>query len=602
MPNARIPDHPRPWPHGFGSRCAAAVVLLLAALLAPPLRAASPPAVEAAHAMVVSAHNLASEAGISILRRGGNAIDAAVAIGYALAVVDPCCGNIGGGGFLVVHLADGRDIFLNFRETAPAAASRDMYLDPQGKVIRGASLYGWRAVAVPGTVMGLATALKTYGTLSRGAVMAPAIRLARDGFVLTRFDTDIIDHGAGKLRGDPLTARVFFRPDGTSLQPGDRLVQPELAATLQAIADQGTDAFYRGRIAQAVEQAARAGGGMITAADLADYRVTEAAPLRCRYRGVTFLVPLPPSSGGVTLCEILRVLQGYDLRTMGYHAARTVHVMTEAMRHAYFDRNTWLGDPATVDNPIPWLLSDAHADAIRAAIGDRATPSATLSTAAAPHEKPETTHYSVVDAAGNAAAVTYTINGGFGAGVTAGDTGFLLNDEMDDFTIKPGVPNLFGLVQGEANAIAPGKRPLSSMTPTIVLRDGKPFLVFGSPGGSRIITIALQIALNMLDYGMAPQQAVDATRLHHQWLPDEISAEPFALSPDTRALLEQMGYRIREQAPWGAAELIAIGPASPTQDNSNAQVPDSALSGHMRPGLLYGASDSRRPSGAAIGY
>ena len=304
----------------------------------------------------------------------------------------------------------------------------------------------------------------------------------------------------------------------------------------------------------------------------------------------------------MTICEILHVLAPYDLRAMGFHSAQAVHVMVEAMRHAYLDRNTFLGDPAFVHNPVHWLLSDAHAAAIRAQIGDRATPSATLRAGTPPTEKPETTSYSVLDSAGNAVAVTYTLNGGFGAGVMAGDTGFLLNDEMDDFTSKPGVPNMFGLVQGEANAIAPGKRPLSSMSPTIVLRDGKPFLVLGSPGGARIITIVLQVALNMLDYGMAPQQAVDAPRIHHQWLPDVVDTEPFGLSPDTQALLRGMGYHIRVQRPWGAAELIAVGPAAALAPSDGEAPPDSALSNRMRPHRLYGANDSRRPAGAALGY
>lgn len=554
--------------------------------------------------MVVSANRLASQAGLAMLRRGGNAVDAAVAIGYVLAVVDPCCGNIGGGGFLVAHLADGRGVFLNFRETAPAGASRDMYLDATGKVIPGASLHGWRAVAVPGTVLGLDTALQRYGTLSRAAVMAPAIRLARDGFVLSRFGARMLAYGAARLRRNPNVARIFLHPDGSPPQAGERLVQPELARTLQAIAAHGPDAFYHGRIAQAVGKASHAGGGVITAADLAAYTVTESAPLRCRYHGFTFLLPPPPSSGGVTICEILHVLAPYDLRAMGFHSAQAVHVMVEAMRHAYLDRNTFLGDPAFVHDPLDWLLSDAHAAAIRAQIGDRATPSATLHAGTPPAEKPETTSYSVLDSAGNAVAVTYTLNGGFGAGVTAGDTGFLLNDEMDDFTSKPGVPNMFGLVQGEANAIAPGKRPLSSMSPAIVLRDGKPFLVLGSPGGARIITIVLQVALNMLDYGMAPQQAVDAPRIHHQWLPDVVYTEPFGLSPDTQRLLRAMGYRIRTQRPWGAAELIAVGPSSSADlaPSDGSEPPDGALSNHMRPHWLYGANDSRRPAGAALGY
>jgi gamma-glutamyltranspeptidase/glutathione hydrolase len=493
-------------------------------------------------------------------------------------------------------------VFIDFRETAPAAATPGMYLDTQGNVIPGASLRGWRAVAVPGTVLGLDTALTRFGTLPRAVVMAPAIRLARDGFVLTRFETDILQHDTGKFRGAPNIARIFLRPDGSPLQPGDRLVQRDLARTLSEIAAHGPDAFYHGRIPDAVAAASRQGHGIIAPADFAAYRAIVASPLRCTYRGYVFLSAPPPSSGGVTMCEILHVLQGYDMRALGFHSAQSVHLMVEAMRHAYFDRNHYLGDPAFVANPLDWLLSPQHAAAIRAAIADRATATATLRTGAPPHERTETTHYSVLDKAGNAVAVTYTLNGYFGAGVMAADTGFLLNDEMDDFTSKPGVPNMFGLVQGTANAIAPGKRPLSSMAPTIVLHDGHMFLVLGSPGGSRIITITLETALNMLDDGMSPQQAVDAPRLHFQGLPDEIFAERFALSPDTAALLRTMGYRIKVQHDWGATELIAAGPPAAATDSVGSSNADEAMSEGMRPGLLYGANDSRRPAGAAIGY
>ena len=550
--------------------------------------------------MVVSAHRLASEAGAAVLRAGGNAVDAAVAVGYALAVVDPCCGNIGGGGFLTLHLADGRDIFLNFRETAPGAATAGMYLDAQGKVIPGASLSGWRAVAVPGTVLGLDTALRRFGTLPRARVMAAAIDLARDGFVLGAGGADLLARAADRLRADPQAARVFFRPDGAVLRQGDRLVQPALADTLAAIAAAGPDAFYRGRIPQAAAAAAAAGGGILAAADFARYTVTEGAPVRCSFRGWLFLSAAPPSSGGVTLCEILDILDGYDLGAMGLHSAQTVHVMSEAMRQAYLDRNTELGDPAFVRNPVGRLLSPRYAAALRARIGPRATPSRALTPGTPPHERAETTHFSVLDAAGNAASVTYTINGAFGAGVMAPGAGFLLNDEMDDFTVRPGAANMFGLAQGAANAIAPGKRPLSSMAPTIVMRNGQVALVLGSPGGARIITTVLETALNMIVFGLPPQAAVDAPRFHQQWLPDEIFAEPGTLSPDTAAALRGMGYAIDTQAPWGAAELIALGNAfaaagPPSSGN------DAAVGARLRPGRLFGASDPRRPEGAAVG-
>jgi gamma-glutamyltranspeptidase/glutathione hydrolase len=571
---------------------------LLTSTLAGSAHAASLPPVESTSGLVVSAQHLAAEAGVDILRQGGNAIDAAVAVGYAEAVVNPCCGNIGGGGFLTAHLADGRDIFINFRETAPAAASRDMYLDTAGQPIPGASLFGWKAVGVPGTVLGLDTAQAKYGTMPRATVMAAAIRLARDGFVLTDADADILARGAALLTKNPTAAHIFLHPGLSPLQSGDRLRQPALAATLQAIADHGPDAFYAGAIPQAVEAASRAGGGIITAADFAAYRITESPPLSCNYRGYVIESAPPPSSGGVTICETLNILQGYDLRAMGFHAADSVHVMTEAFRLAFFDRNTWLGDPAFVQAPLRRLLSRNYAERLRGTIGDQATPSASLGPAVPPPgEKLETTHFSVLDKTGTAVAVTFTLNGGFGSGVIAGDTGFLLNDEMDDFTTKPDAPNQFGLVQGQANAIAPGKRPLSSMAPTIVLKDGAVQMVLGSPGGPRIITAIVQTILNTVDYGMDAQQAVDVPRLHHQWLPDVLYAEPFALSPDTRALLEQMGYHVQEQKPAGAVALIASGTMQ--RDASTAIGSDSVMTHTPRPGAYYGANDSRRPAGIA---
>jgi gamma-glutamyltranspeptidase/glutathione hydrolase len=573
---------------------------LMALFVLPiPAYAASLPPAQSTSGLVVSAQRLAAEAGVEILRQGGNAVDAAVAVGYAEAVVNPCCGNIGGGGFLTAHLANGRDVFLNFRETAPAAASREMYLDADGRPERGASLFGWKAVAVPGSVLGLDTALAKYGSLPRTAVMARAIRLARDGFVLTAADAAILTHGAALLRRDPTAARIFLHPDGSTLQAGDRLVQPDLAATLQSISEHGPDAFYQGHIPQAAEAASRAGGGILTEADFAAYRVTETAPLSCSYRGHLVLSAPPPSSGGTTMCETLDILEGYDLLGMGFHAAEAVHVMTEALRLAFFDRNTYLGDPDFVRAPLNRLLSKDYAARLRGMIGDRATPSVSLGAVApAPAEKPETTHFSVVDKEGAAVAVTFTLNGAFGAGVIAGDTGFLLNDEMDDFSVKPNAPNQFGLVQGDANAIAPGKRPLSSMAPTIVLRNGSVEMVVGSPGGPRIITATLETILNTIDYGMNAQEAVDAPRLHHQWLPDVLYAEPFALSPDTTALLEQMGYHIQMQKPWGAVALIARGmPAGPRPAGA---APDSVATREAQPNTFFGANDSRRPAGVAL--
>jgi gamma-glutamyltranspeptidase/glutathione hydrolase len=571
---------------------------LLSLLLAPAAQAASLPPTESSTGLVVATQRLAAEAGVDILRQGGNAIDAAVAVGYAEAVVNPCCGNIGGGGFLTAHLADGRDIFLDFREMAPHAASRDMYLNAAGQPVLGASLYGWKAVAIPGSVAGLDAALVKYGTMARATVMAPAIRLARDGFVLTTADADMLARGAPLLRRDPAAARIFLRPDRSPFQAGDRLLQPQLAATLQAIADRGPDAFYQGRIPEEAEAASTAGGGMLTAADFAAYRVAEAKPLTCTYRGHLVLSAPPPSSGGVTICETLNILEGYDLRGLGFHGAESVHDLVEALRLAFFDRNIYLGDPDFVPAPLHRLLSKDYAARLRGLIDDRATPSDTLGPAVAPPgEKTQTTHYSVIDKNGAAVAVTYTINGGFGAGVIAGDTGFLMNDEMDDFTLKPDVANQFGLMQSEANAIAPGKRPLSSMAPTILLKNGSVEMVVGSPGGPRIITATLETILNVIDYGMDAQQAVDAPRIHHQWLPDTLFVEPFALSPDTQALLTRMGYRIQEQRPWGAVELIASGSASHEPSDSPA---DSTPGHEHESGIFYGANDPRRPAGAAL--
>jgi gamma-glutamyltranspeptidase / glutathione hydrolase len=565
------------------------------------LPAASRPAVEAEGGMVVSAQHLATQAGLEMLRAGGNAVDAAVAVGYALAVVNPCCGNIGGGGFMTLRLADGRTTFLDFRETAPAAATRDMYLDAEGNVVRGASLNGWRAVAVPGTVAGLEAALVQYGSLPRAQVMAPAIRLAREGFVLVRGDTDILGAAVARLRREPEVARIFLRPDGSVPRPGDRLVQTDLANTLEAIAARGPEAFYRGAVPEAVAAAAQAGGGVIAAADFAAYKVREMAPLSCPYRSWTVVSAPPPSSGGTVICMVLGILEGYDLRAAGFNSARSVHLMTEALRHAFLDRNTHLGDPDFVRNPLERLLSRDYAVAIRERIDpERATASRDLAPGTPPHEKPETTHYSVADAGGMMVAVTYTINGGFGAGVMAAGTGFLLNNEMDDFTVKPGVANLFGLVQGEANAIAPGKRPLSSMSPTLLLRDGEPYAVLGSPGGARIISITLQAILNLVDHGMELQEAVNAPRIHHQWLPDELFMETRALSPDTRRLLEAMGHKVTEQSPWGAVAAI-VRPRAAGVGGATPGLADAAQSGRMRPGFFYGANDDRRPAGLAAG-
>jgi len=558
-------------------------IALSALLLLAGAAAAAEPAtaVEVRHAMVVTEQHEASEAGLAILQAGGSAVDAAVAVGYALAVVDPCCGNIGGGGFMLIRHAGGRTTFLDFRETAPAAAGPAMYLDASGKPERDRSLYGWLAAGVPGTVMGLDKALAEYGHLDRAKIMAPAIALARDGFILGEHDAKGLAGRAERLGTDPAAAKVFLRSDGKAWQAGERLVQADLAKTLSLIAERGPDAFYRGPIAAAVAGASAANGGIMTTADFAAYTVPETTPLSCAYRGYRVLSAPPPSSGGAVLCEMLNILSGWDMAALPPRSARAVHLTAEAMRRSYRDRNTELGDPAFVANPLDRLLSPAYADTLRAAIDpDRATPSTELPGAVASKERPQTTHYSVVDADGNAVAVTYTLNGGFGAAVMAPGTGFLLNNEMDDFATAPNTPNLYGLVQGEANAIAPGKRPLSSMTPTIVEQDGKPVLVLGSPGGPRITTAVLETLTDILDHKMVSAEAVAAPRFHHQWLPDTLYYERGGLDPDTIAALAAMGHRLQEQAPWGAVELIAIQPD----------------------GGRIGVSDPRRPAGAAKGY
>jgi gamma-glutamyltranspeptidase/glutathione hydrolase len=538
--------------------------------------------VTAPHAMVVTAQHLATEVGVDILKKGGNAVDAAVAVGYALAVVHPCCGNIGGGGFMVVHLASGKNLFLDFREKAPLAATPTMFQDAYGNVIPGLSTNSWRAIGVPGTVMGLEEALAKYGTMPLAQVMAPAIALARDGFVLSDADAQILALRTKDFASEPNVAATFLHKDGTPYKAGERLVQPQLAKTLEEIAAKGTDAFYKGDIARQLADASAKYGGILTVKDFANYAVQWDKPVACDYRGYRIVSSPPPSSGGVTLCEILQIVKPYPLGKWGYGSVEATHYLVEAERHAFADRNTNLGDPAFVKNPVVKLDSAAYAAKIRAQIKpDAATPSSEVSGNLAAAEGQHTTHYSIVDAKGNAVAVTYTLNFYFGNGKIAGDTGFFLNDEMDDFTAKPGTANAFGLVQGNANAIAPGKRPLSSMTPAIVLKKGKLFMVTGSPGGSTIITTVLDSIINVVDFGMNMAQAVDAPRVHHQWLPDVVVVEPGYLTPESRGTLEKMGYVFQERSPWGADEAILKDPKT---------------------GLLEGANDARRPGGLAAGY
>ena len=574
---------------------AGVVAATLGLVLAPVTAgfAASPEPVAAEHGMVVTAQHLASEVGIDVLKKGGNAVDAAVAVGYALAVVYPTAGNIGGGGFMTIRLKDGKTTFLDFRERAPLAASKTMYLDDKGNMVKGLSTDGYLAVGVPGSVLGFETAREKYGTKSREELIGPAIRYARDGFVLDQGDIASLQNGAKKLGKDKAAAGIFLKADAKTYAVGETLIQSDLAATLASISEKGPDAFYKGPTADAIVKASEAGGGVLAKADFEQYTVRELEPVKCNYRGYDIVSSPPPSSGGVIICEILNILEGYPLSYLGYGSAETVHAMTEAMRYAYVDRNASLGDPDFVDNPVAKLLDKQYAKDIR----DKISPfKAGISKELTPKgfgESTETTHYSIVDDEGNAVAVTYTLNGSFGAGVVAPGTGILLNNEMDDFTAKPGVPNLYGLVQGEANAIQPKKTPLSSMSPTIISKDGKPFMVIGSPGGARIITITLEAIINVIDHGMNIQEAIDAPRIHHQWLPDRVYMEPYALSADTMKILTEMGHDVgidKDWTIWGQAAGILVGGES----LAAIEKADGAR--------YYGAMDSRSGSGAAQGY
>jgi gamma-glutamyltranspeptidase/glutathione hydrolase len=565
------------------------VVAAFVAAVGSTAYAASVSPVGAEHGMVVTAHQLATKVGVDVLKKGGNAIDAAVAVGYAMAVVYPAAGNLGGGGFMTIQFADGRKTFLDFREKAPLAATRDMYLDASGNVIKGASTKGHLAVGVPGSVAGLEYAREKYGTRPRGVLIAPAISFAEHGFVLDAGDIALLATATDDFKDDAATAAIFLN-HGQPYKAGDRLVQKDLANSLRLIAKRGPDAFYRGPIADAIAASSAAGKGIITKADLEQYKVRELAPIECDYRGYHIVSAPPPSSGGVVVCEILNVLEGYPLKDLGFRSAQSVHYQIEAMRHAYLDRNSYLGDPDFVKNPLDRLLDKEYAAKIRAAIDPtKAGISKDMKPGVAPHEGSNTTHYSIVDKDGNAVSVTYTLNDWFGAKVTAAKTGILLNDEMDDFTAKIGVPNLYGLVQGEANSITPGKRPLSSMSPTIVSRDGKTVMVVGTPGGSRIITVVVHTILNVIDYGMDIQEAVDAPRFHQQWLPETTNVERFGLGPDTQKMLVDMGHKFAGPQPANHVAAILVGAPS--------------LGGKPRGNeRFYGANDPRRGTGLALGY
>jgi gamma-glutamyltranspeptidase/glutathione hydrolase len=540
----------------------------------------------AQHAMVVSMHELASRAGADAMRRGGNAIDAAVATGFALAVVHPQAGNIGGGGFMLVRFATGEEHFVDYREKAPTAATRNMYVEPPnsknaGKIIPNASLIGYKAVAVPGSVAGMYYAHKKWGKLPWASLVAPAIKLAREGFALSWEDADDLRTAEGVDLDEFATSKRIFRRNGRFYKQGDILRQPELARTLARLARNPLE-FYKGAMARELAAFIQKGGGLITAADLAAYEVKERRPVHGTYRGYDIISSPPPSSGGITLIETLNILEGYDLGALGDRSADAMHFTAEAYRRAFFDRAELLGDTDFTQVPTAQLLDKKYAAAWRASIDPQhATPSNTLKrppfegmdvnaslslksnrTPFTGREPEHTTHYSIVDAKGNAVAVTTTLNDSFGSRVTVDKLGFLLNNEMDDFTSAPGQPNLFGLLQSEGNAIQPGKRPLSAMAPTIVLKDGKLFLVVGARGGPRIITGVGQIIMGVIDYGLDVQEASIAARYHHQWMPDQILVEPFGFSADTLRILQQRGHKLAVQDYLSEVECIMVDPKS----------------------------------------
>lgn len=513
------------------------------------------------HAMVVAQEPHATDVGVAVLKSGGNAVDAAVAVAFALAVTHPSAGNIGGGGFLLLRRPDGSAAFLDFREMAPAAATRDMYLDAEGNATRE-SRVGWRAAGVPGTVRGLEMAHRKFGSKPWAELVQPAIDLAEKGVVLSWAEARSMC-AARKLMGEFEESRRIFLKGGACWEPDELLVQPELAAVLKRIAREGSKDFYEGETARILAEESAKHGGLITPDDLRAYRAVERTPLRGKYKGYDILTAPPPSSGGIGLLQMLAMLEDTGYEKAGAGSAAASHYLAEVMRRYYADRAQYLGDPDFVKISVQGLLSKAYAAARRAGIRpDRTTPSDELGAGEpAAYESEETTHLNVIDERGAAVALTYTINGSYGNGVTVPRLGFLLNNEMDDFAAKPGTPNMFGLVQGEVNAIQPRKRPLSSMTPTIVSREGKLFMVLGAPGGSRIITGVTQVLLNVIDFGMTVQQAVDQPRLHHQWRPDVLSLER-GFSPDTRALLEQRGHKLQDIATVASVEAVLAGPSA----------------------------------------
>jgi gamma-glutamyltranspeptidase/glutathione hydrolase len=574
-------------------------LMMVALVIAAPLRSfAQRTPVEAEHGVVASVHGLASEVGVEVLRQGGNAVDAAVATGFALAVVFPYAGNIGGGGFMLIHLADGsaggagRQIIIDYREVAPAAASRDMYLGPDGNLLKGpgGSLLGWRASGVPGTVAGLAHAFEKYGSgkVTWAEVIEPARRLAAEGHVVSQGTAASFREYAHRFEPFPESKRTFLA-GGAFLQQGQLWRQPDLAATLARIQKNGPRDFYEGETARLIADGMAKNGGTITLADLKNYRATERTPLRGTYRGHAIVTMPPPSSGGLALLQMLGMLEPFDVKALGFNSAAKIHLFTEVMRRAFRDRVEFPADPDFVPVPVAGLLDRSYLDGLMKNFDpQQATPSAGLAPGrpdgwTPPVESGETTHFSIIDDAGNAVSNTYTLNGAFGSCVTIPGAGFLMNNEMDDFTTKLGAPNLFGLIQGPANSITPGKRPLSSMTPTLVFKDGRLLLVTGSPGGSTIITVVLGVLTNIIDHGMNIRQAVDAPRFHHQWMPDVLAYERNSFSPDSVALLKARGHILQERdnVIVSDAETVAIDPETQRR---------------------LGASDLRKPDSLTVGY
>ncbi|HVO84284.1 MAG TPA: gamma-glutamyltransferase [Syntrophobacteria bacterium] len=510
---------------------------------------------------VIATSKYATEAGRRVLRDGGNAIDAAVAVGYTMAVTHPVAGNLGGGGFAIIRMADGKTYSLDFREMAPGKATRNMYLDGAGNVVPKLSLDGYLAAGVPGTVAGMSAMLDKFGTKKLDYLMQPGISFAEKGFVISARNAETFAEHKDRLSKYPSSRKYFLKPDGSTYKEGDVLVQKDLAKTLRLIAKQGPKAFYDGPIAALIEKDMKANGGIMTKDDLKRYKPVWREPVRGTYRGYEIISMGPPSSGGTHIIQMLNILEGYDLQALGPNSAATVNVMAEAMRFAYADRSEYMGDPDFVKVPVAVLTSKEYAERLRSRIRPgQATPSDQVRPGTSFPEGTNTTHYSVVDRWGNAVAITYTINDYYGCAAAVNGAGFLLNNEMDDFAIKPGVPNLYGLLGGDANAVEPYKRPLSSMSPTIVLKDGQVYLVLGSPGGSRIITTVMQVVLNVVSHGMTIREAVDAPRVHLQWIPDELRIEKNGLSADTIEKLTAMGYKVQVRGNMGDVNAIMVDP------------------------------------------